>query len=104
RRCLQSRPVDPLDAWRGHAARPARPTCGRDGRHLDAPRRHTAVPHDPAVAARDRSHARPRDVKDHARYQLVSAGDLYHGVLTFASTRNNEYDWFRKTYGPSKHS
>ena len=25
-------------------------------------------------------------------------------ALAFASTRNNEYDWFRKTYGPSKHS
>src|SRR4030095_898973 len=63
------------------ARRAARPTCGRDGRQIDAHRRHTAVRDDPAVAARDCGDARPRDVKDHARCQLVSAGDLYHGVL-----------------------
>ncbi len=37
---------------------------------------------DPRRAARDRDHERLGHGTDHARCQLVSGGDLYHGQLS----------------------
>ena len=71
---------------RGHAG----PTRGCPRRRCDSHRRRTPPIHrDPRGAARDRGQERLRRGTDHARCELVSGGDLYHGQLAVAgSTRS----------------
>ena len=81
---LQSRARHASSDRRRHAARPAGPP-GRHHRHVFRARGSdpTSSRRDRIVASMYRDLARP-GLTDHARCQLVSGGDLYHGLLRAA--------------------